>query len=173
MANETTCKMEHWGPVSFSPVMACAFVMPKNLLLFTLLCETHKLKKQHCEYSSDSAGSLWLQVHFEQVGRFVWFLLSFVFNFSENEMNNKKKGKKEPKISSSNLPYVSNSVHHNAPLECSAMLLMHFQEAMAMWCCWYQNVMLGMQKFQHFATLSMFSILNLTRNCYHLCFIFV
>lgn len=97
MANETTCKMEHWGPVSFSPVMACAFVMPKNLLLFTLLCETHKLKKQHCKYSSDSAGSLWLQVHFEQVSRFVWFLLSFVFNFSENEMNNKKKEKKNQK----------------------------------------------------------------------------
>lgn len=123
--------------MSFFPVMTCAFVMPKNLLLFTLLCKTHKLKKQHCKYSSDSAGSLWLHVCFEQVGRFVYFLLIFVFNFPENEMNNKKKGKKkkEPKISPSNLPYLSNSVHHNAPLGCSAMLLMHFQEAMVMRCC--------------------------------------
>lgn len=91
--------MEHWGPVSFFfPVMTCAFVMPKNLLLFTLLCKTHKLKKQHCKYSSDSAGSLWLHVRFEHVGRFVSFLLSFVFSFSENEMNNKKKEKKNQNI---------------------------------------------------------------------------
>lgn len=67
----------------------------------------------------------------------------------------------------------SNSVHRNAPLEYSPMLLMRFRETMVIWCCWHQNVILGMQKFQHFAALSMFSILNLTRIFHHLCFIFV
>jgi len=90
--------MEHWGPVSLSCNDLC-FFHEKRLWLFTLHCKTHKQKKEHYKYSTDSANSLWFHVCFEQVGRFVCFLLSFVFNLSENKMNKKLKKKHPLQIS--------------------------------------------------------------------------